>query len=550
MILTSCQQKALDILMREGNVFLTGAAGTGKSFLLAEYLAGKSRDVFPIVASTGAAAVIVDGRTFHSFFGVGIMEGGAEATIRRALFSRRLIRRLNRAHCVIIDEISMLSGILLKTAETIARRARENEAPWGGLRIIAVGDFAQLPPITQGENKDWGFLHPIWQESEFQPALLSTVMRTQDIEFLRILNFVREGIANDAVCAFLNAHLVHSSSEWAREATRLYPRREQADRYNLERLEAIQRPCHSFETIYTGKEQNIEKAKKNFPIPEILSLKEGALVMMRKNDISEERRYVNGSLGIVERIGQESLVIRLHAGERITLVHDKFSFLDGDGNEIATAWNFPVTLAWATTIHKSQGASLDRLIVNMERLWEPGQAYVALSRVRSSAGLMIECWNPSSIRAEPLVTAFYNSLVESAKKYVPRPYFMVPERKDEDRESEQVSKPRRRSPAKVLPVMIKAEASLEQMAVACGIKTDTVLQWIEKLMNLNVALDLEYLLADIPEAENIRTAFAQLGAERLKPIFDYFEGSIDHDTLKIVRSVMSAETKRNSPSHT
>ncbi|MEK7563713.1 MAG: AAA family ATPase, partial [Patescibacteria group bacterium] len=158
--LTPCQEKAMEMLRREGNIFLTGAAGTGKSFLLDQYLQRKPTDEFPIVASTGAAAVIVGGRTFHSFFGLGILEGGIEATVQRAMRNRRLILRLQRACCVIIDEISMLSGTTLLAADRIARRARHCNKPWGGLRIIAVGDFAQLPPVTPGnEQKDWAFLH-------------------------------------------------------------------------------------------------------------------------------------------------------------------------------------------------------------------------------------------------------------------------------------------------------------------------------------------------------------------------------------------------------
>src|SRR3989338_6674787 len=175
-VLTSCQTKGLDVLERQGNVFLTGAAGTVKSFLLQRYLAGRPSGSFPIVASTGAAAVLIGGRTFHSFFGLGILEGGYDATVARALRSGKLINRLNRACCVIIDEVSMLSGTTLKVAETVARRARGSNAPWGGLRIIAVGDFAQLPPVTpDNKGKDWAFLHHVWQESDFQPALLSKI---------------------------------------------------------------------------------------------------------------------------------------------------------------------------------------------------------------------------------------------------------------------------------------------------------------------------------------------------------------------------------------
>jgi len=442
--LTPCQVRALDILQREGNVFLTGAAGTGKSYLLTQYLRGKASADYPVVASTGAAAVIVGGRTFHSFFGLGILEGGADAAVGRALRSRKVLHRLERACCVVIDEVSMLSGTLLKTAETVARRARGIHRPWGGLRIIAVGDFAQLPPITtDNREKDWAFLHPVWKESDFQPALLSTVVRTQDAAFLEILNFVREGIVNERVTRFLDERSNVPVADGV-EGTRLYPHRAQAESYNLRRLDAIPRPAHAFPTHYEGDERFLSAAKRMIPIPETLLLKEGALVMMRKNDTVEPQRFVNGSLGYVRRFREDGLTVDLMSGETIDISREKFSVLDGDGNEAAAAWNFPVTLAWAATIHKAQGASLDRMIVDLARLWEPGHAYVALSRVRSAEGLAIEHWTPSSIRAEPFVTAFYNRLAEAAQKYVPRPLFVVAARTDAPRE-ERKRRPRHRS---------------------------------------------------------------------------------------------------------
>jgi len=423
--LTVCQKKALDRLERQGNVFLTGAAGTGKSFLLERYLAGKSPEDFPVVASTGAAAVLVGGRTFHSFFGLGILEGGPEAAA--ALKSRKVVGRLQRACCIVIDEVSMLSGETMKAAEVVTRRARGVDAPWGGLRIIAVGDFAQLPPVTpEGREKDWAFLHPVWQESDFQPAFLSTVMRTRDPNFLAILTFIREGIVNDEVLRFLDRRTMPPPER--EEGTRLYPHRSQAEEYNRLRLSEIPHPVRSFPTQYIGEERYFETARRVVPIPDDLLLKEEALVMMRKNDLSGLLRWVNGSLGHVVRISDEALEIRLLSGEVIVLGKEKFSCLDGDGREVAAAWNFPVMLAWATTIHKAQGASLDQMIVDLESLWEPGQAYVALSRVRASSGLRIERWSRSSIRAEPLVTRFYKGLADRAKTYVPGPVFKTPKK--------------------------------------------------------------------------------------------------------------------------
>ncbi len=535
--LTSCQEKALDILQRQGNVFLTGAAGTGKSFLLDHYLRGKSSEDFPIVASTGAAAVIVGGRTFHSFFGLGILEGGLEATITRAMRSKRLMRRLQRACCVVIDEVSMLPGSTLRAAEHISRIARGSPEPWGGLRIIAVGDFAQLPPITpSGTEKDWAFLHPVWQESDFEPALLTTVMRTQDVSFLEILNFVREGIVNDRVHAFLNERTVQSSHE--AEGTRLYPHRAQAEQYNLRRLEALPEVVQRFPTEYIGQEKYIDTAKRMVPIPDTLLLKKDALIMMRKNDLSGENRYVNGSLGHIRSFSEEALHIRLLSGQEIDVVKDKFTCLDGDGNEVAAAWNFPVTLAWATTIHKAQGASLDRMIVDLHHLWEPGQAYVALSRVRSGAGLMIERWSPESIRAERIVTSFYDTLSDRAKKYKPQPFFEPPIPAPEEDKKLKKHSLSQHEKLRRTKQLLSDGAGLSLIAEACSVTQSTVLNYIEKLIALGDVPSLAYLIDDLPESNEIRSLYEEHGLQFMKPVFEALDGRVPYDNLKLVRMVL------------
>ncbi len=545
--LTTCQTSALDKLEREGNIFLTGAAGTGKSFLLDQYLRDKSSLSFPIVASTGAAAVIIGGRTFHSFFGLGIMEGGLHAAVLRASKNKRLITLLLSAQCVIIDEISMLSGTTLYAAEQIARRVRGRDEPWGGLRIIAVGDFAQLPPVTPaGQQKDWAFMHDVWRTSDFHPALLSTVMRTQESEFLTILNHVRKGEVNDHVRDFLNRHM--DATEEQEEGTRLYAHRAKAEEYNLRRLDSLTARLHSFRTVYEGNEQYLENAKRAMPIPDELHLKENSLVMMRKNDVSFGRLYVNGSLGHVVQIDDEELHIRLLTGETIQVQREKFSYLDGDGRELLGAWNFPVTLAWATTIHKAQGASLDRMTVDLSSLWEPGQAYVALSRVRGASGLSIERWSPNGIRAEPLVTQLYDVLSEASKQYVPRPFFTVKEisraESDGDEESHAPARKGFGSKAKrtgQIKTLIKKQTPLKEMADAVGVKVERVILYIEEFLKAGDSVSVSYLLDGIQEADRIRRAFEEHGVERLKPAFDSLNEEFSFTELRVVRCVMMAE---------
>lgn len=401
--LNSDQLYALEILNGQDNVFLTGAAGSGKSFLLKHYLKGKD---IPILASTGAAAIIIGGRTFHSFFGLGIMEGGVEATVARAVKNKKLLARLKKTKTIVIDEVSMLSGSTLRAAEAIAQKALNNQAPWGGLRIIAVGDFAQLPPVNPfSRTKEWAFLDSVWPTSSFTSIVLNEIMRSSDAEFLEVLRRVRLGQVDKTVSDFLNSRLnVQPTGDF----TRLFPHRADVESYNLKQLHELKHETFSFQTEYSGKTADIEKFQKNSPIADLLHLKKNALVMIRQND--PVGRWVNGTLGRIETIANHCLKIKLDGGRTIELEKADFTLLDADGHPVVTARNFPVTLAWAMTIHKAQGTTLDQMHVDLRKIWEPGQAYVALSRVREPHGLFIEGWSQSAIFCDPQVISFHDSL--------------------------------------------------------------------------------------------------------------------------------------------
>ncbi len=403
--LTDCQERAYAALKGTSNVFVTGGAGSGKSFLVRYYLREKDTRDFPVLASTGAAAVLVGGRTFHSFFGLGIMEGGVEATVEKASKNRQVVRRLKKISGFIVDEISMLSGQTLRAAEIIARRVRDSDLPWGGLRVVAVGDFAQLPPVERKTSnaRGWAFLDPVWQWSAFETCFLRTQTRCKDEEFMKILSMVRDGIVNEQVRSYLDAKTKAPPEDF--DGTRLFPRREETERFNLRKLDAIDKPVQRFATVYSGDARAVENLKKYTPIPDELSLKEGALIMLRQND--PQGRWVNGSTGHITKIQPQKLTIELLNGRLCEIEKASFSMLDAEGDVVASAVNFPVSLAWASTIHKSQGATLDRMSVNLSQLWEPGQAYVALSRLTQGDDLWVEKWEARSIRVDPNVVDFY-----------------------------------------------------------------------------------------------------------------------------------------------
>lgn len=404
--LTEEQQKGLEVLHSGENVFLSGGAGCGKSFLIRHFLNEVNSKEMPMLASTGAAAVLVGGRTFHSFFGLGILDGGPQAAFERASLDGKVMSRLKRVEGFILDEVSMISGQTLAVAEALAREARKSHLPWGGMRVIVVGDFAQLPPVTKTGPRDWCFRNEVWERSGFSPVILNSNQRIKDDEFLRILNFVRSGKVSKEVESFLDQRIIEHDED--DECPRLFPRRDQADYLNSKKL--AQLPGQEFvsDSIYLGSERHIQVLQKNSPLPDKLVLKEGCRVMFLQNDPG--LRWVNGTVGTVAECRVDRLLVQKGRGKIYEVDRAQFALQDAEGNVLASVINFPVKLAYATTIHKSQGATLEALWVDLTRLWEPGQAYVALSRLKDASGLKLIGWNPKSIIVDPQVEAFYRSL--------------------------------------------------------------------------------------------------------------------------------------------
>lgn len=401
--LTRSQREGLDCLQdgRE-NIFLTGGPGTGKSFLIREFLKTQEKEI-PVIASTGAAAILVGGRTFHSFFGLGIMQGGERAVLERARKDRALKKRLRRASTVVIDEVSMLSASTFDCAERIAREVRKADAPWGGIRVIAVGDFAQLPPISKAPTKEWAFLGRAWLSSNFRKVTLQEVVRSRDRKFIEVLEEIRWGGASEKVHDFLNGRMV-ASEEVEMDVPHIFPRRVQTEAFNRMKLESLSTAQRTYVTEYGGQEVYVRRLRSDAPIPPVLELKEGALVMLRMND--PKQRYVNGTVGTLRTMYEARLIVEV--GSRLIDVEPyTFTLLNADGEEVAYARNFPVNLAYGSTIHKVQGATLERVHIDLKSLWEPGQAYVALSRARTSGGITLSGWEPASIIADPSVRSFY-----------------------------------------------------------------------------------------------------------------------------------------------
>lgn len=409
------QKSAFDLLLKtKQNVFLTGSAGTGKSYVIKRYLS-ECKDEVPVLATTGAAAVLVGGVTFHKFFGLGIADSEDSKVIEDAYQKDRVRKRILKATEIIIDEVSMLNPRVFELASEIAKKVKNNDLVFGGIRIVLTGDFFQLPPVITDERSKsleskWVFNSETWQKLNLRCIELTQTVRTDNLQFIKILNKVRFGICDEVVGAFLNSRATSKPSE-EYEGTVLYATKEQVENHNKKKLASVDSKVVKFKTEVTLANPNYKgDLFKDCPIPEVLYLKEGAIVMIRKND--PENRYVNGTIGRVKKLSSEKLHITTGSGS-LVLEKENFEIKDGDGKVQATLTNFPVVLGWAITIHKSQGASLEYLRMDLSNLWEAGQAYVALSRAVNPKTLFIEKWSSRSIKSDSDVIKFYKKVFNS-----------------------------------------------------------------------------------------------------------------------------------------
>jgi ATP-dependent exoDNAse (exonuclease V) alpha subunit len=379
-------------------ILITGKAGTGKSTLIKELLRdGGIRQV--VLAPTGVAALHVGGQTIHSFFRIppSLNDRSHISPIRGR--QAVLIKELER---IIIDEISMVRADLLDIVDLVLRNTRRKNTPFGGVHIVMVGDFYQLPPIVSWaeqevyeklyENK-YVFSANVFKEIRLKTVELQHVFRQQEKEFVDLLGNIREGRNVAESIGYLNERCVGAHRD-GRIPLLLTARNITANEYNMKELNNL--PGEMF--TYNGKtagEFNMTKDK--FPAPEVLYLKEGARIMMVKNDVNN-RRWVNGSLGTVQSLTSDAIYVDLDQGNQTWKVvqntWERYVYsLDPTDNTISKKivgkyTQFPLQLAWASTIHKAQGLTLDDVRLDLSTgNFECGQTYVALSRVTSIEGL-------------------------------------------------------------------------------------------------------------------------------------------------------------------
>ncbi len=395
------QEKAFEILKKGKNVFLTGCAGSGKTHVLNRYVSFlKEKGVsVGVTASTGIAATHLNGITIHSWTGMGILDDLDKEDLRKVLKKRYLSKRLKKTEVLIIDEISMLSDSCLDVADYIIRSFRKNEKPFGGMQVVLCGDFFQLPPIVKNnglqlKNSGFAYKSRAWKELNLDVCYLTEQYRHEGKGLLSILNAIRENSVDDNALNLLHNQCgVQLKSNT--EITKLYTHNINVDYINERELENLDGKTKTFHMKRKGPEKLAEILSKNLLAPKELKLKKDAVVMFVKNNF--EKGYVNGTLGRIVSFENGEPVVKTTKGKHIKVLPEKWS-IEEDGEIKAEVKQLPLRLAWAITVHKSQGMTLDFAEIDLRKSFEPGMGYVALSRARSLDGIRLIGINDTALK--------------------------------------------------------------------------------------------------------------------------------------------------------
>lgn len=513
------QDEAFEILKTGRNVFVTGPAGSGKTHLINRYIAYlREHDIdIGITASTGIAATHMGGVTIHSWAGIGVAAHLSPYDLEAMIEKGYLYKRFEKVKVLIIDEVSMLHHFRLDLVNRVLKTMKCGDKPFGGVQVILCGDFFQLPPVTRVGEPESHFVYKsdAWQDANFTICYLSEQFRQKDDATISILNEIRSGEVSEKAREHLRArHNVRS--EKFKTSTKLFTHNADVDTLNDAELKNIEGDeITAYIMGSRGKEAITATLKKSCLAPETLRIKPGARVMCVKNNF--EAGYVNGTLGVVVSCSEnEDPVICTVAGKKITITRASWK-IEEDGKVKAEILQYPLRLAWAITVHKSQGMSLDAVEVDLSRSFEPGMGYVALSRVRSLEGLTILGMNENALRVHDEVRELDEEFREMSKTASDE--FKNIDHKELARlqaeflnRSRPPQKEKKLATHKETESLISENKSLGEIAEARGMTAETIVAHIEKLMEEESRVDMRHLRNEISHAHflKIEKAIAEL----------------------------------------
>lgn len=550
------QAEALSILKTGANVFLTGEPGSGKTHTINAFVSWlRASGIEPsITAATGIAATHVGGMTLHAWSGIGIAESLSPADVDRIASKEHVARRIQKAKVLIVEEVSMLSAGTFEMADAVCREVRRMDQPFGGLTVILVGDFFQLPPVSRSRDVAFAYTSPVWRDLNPLICYLTEQHRQDDSDFLEVLSAIRSGQVYDT-------HHEHLSTRQAQadalpeDAPKLFSHNADVDRINAAALEALPGKAHLFHMIGNGKDTLVDGLIRGCLSPETLELKEGAAVMFTKN--SPQGKFVNGTLGTVTGFDTDGLpIVRTKTG--VTVHAEPMEWqVEEQGKVKASISQVPLRLAYAMTVHKSQGMSMDAAVIDLSRAFEYGQGYVALSRVRSLKGLYLLGMNERALEVHPEILKkdrdfrsasdaaeeTFGAMTEKEKEALQKQFVKAQGGVWVSEEEEKKRAPRSGAPSSTIPGrlaetlgIVREAKSLKDAAKERGFVPSTVVHHLEELRDLDLLSRADFAhLVPSDVADEIREALEAEPTDKLAPVYHALRGRHSFETIRLVR---------------
>ncbi len=579
------QSQALDILKTGYSVFLTGQAGAGKTYVLNQYIHHLREHgiAVAITASTGIAATHMNGMTIHSWSGIGIKDSFEKKDFARLAKKEALTDRLTQVRVLIIDEVSMLHARQLDLVDEVLRHFRKDERPFGGIQVVFSGDFFQLPPIGKKEEttKDkFAFMSKAWIALATNKQNTSTTLKvcylseqhrqteetSSSLSLNDILNQIRTQQVSQEAIDLLNATRTNAIDV---NRTRLFTHNAKVDDINDTELDALDGQAHEYTAYTFGDDDLIDTLKKNVRAPEVLTLKLDAKVMFVKNN--PETGVFNGTMGkvvnfvrIVHEDGTQDTLpeVLLNSGRKLIVTYDNWSIDDEDGVALASYSQLPLCLAWAITVHKSQGMTLDAAEVDLSKTFEKGQGYVALSRIKTLQGLKLLGLNHTSLLLDDFAQAanrrflalskesehWLDALGDTALAQLHTQFIHANALLYESNKSP-TQKPKSNKPTpsahtsqEATLALIQEQKSLDEMAQARNLSKSTIVGHIEQLIKTDklTSAQLSYLAPDKKTLQAVDDALHHLfdtgeleDVLKLRPIYDELREEVSYLDIRL-----------------
>lgn len=562
------QETAFGILKTGRNVFLTGSAGTGKTYLLNRYIQYlQERDIKPaITAPTGIAASHIGGMTIHSFFGIGIREEINDYILDLMQQKEFLYRRLGAIKVLIIDEISMVSPELFISIDKILRAFKNSAKPFGGIQLILSGDFFQLPPVSKAaKNIKFAWQTGQWKEANLKICYLEEKFRQSDESLISILDEIRAGsVSENSMEVFRSCYKKELPAGF--KAAKLYTHNEDVDRINKQELEALPGELKIFTSLSKGSRKNIERILNSSLVVEELKLKKGALVIFIKNNY--EAGYINGTLGKVTGFSKTTgaPIVEIFSGQKITAEPEDWKYENEKGDLKAIIRQVPLRLAWALTVHKSQGMTLDAAEIDLSKTFEAGQGYVALSRIRSIKGLRLMGLNEIALQVDESVLKIDREMRDYSRLFTLKYQSFSAEEKetmnkefivksggliDQSEIKKNKSKPKeeitlqKENTLEATEKLLTKRMAIAEIAAERQLAENTIFGHLEKISELRPDFDFSYLKPDEKilkqvskavekiKSQNKADDFLESGRIRLRSIYEYLKEEIPYEEIRL-----------------